>query len=271
MERLTIAPPYMLPVNNNSPKRRRRIRMVNPYRYSAPRWVGWLFVAVLSVALVVSVVIWARHVASGLSPHSALEETVSEMTGGKLCSYPGRTFSYADKFNAPNATHIDAAEAVGIRPCADDKELNQQKARLRKIRTCHNYVVDDLDYSVPYLTIAAANELNVIGEAFADILERNGCPHYRFIITSVLRTDESVKSLQKSGNINATSNSAHRYGTTFDITYRRFDKHARTADYMNEENIKLALAQVLLNEQRAGHIYVKYEYKQACFHVTSRL
>lgn len=260
----------MLPVSNNT-RRPRRLRKVNPYRYSAPRWVGWAVVGLLALALLISFVMWVKHLASGESPHTALEETVSEMAGGKLCSYPGRTFSYANKFNAPNATHIDAAEAVGIRPCANDREVDQQKARLRKIRTCHNYVVDDLDYSVPFLTIAAANELNVIGEAFADILERNGCPHYRFIITSVLRTDDSVKKLQRSGNINATSNSAHRYGTTFDITYRRFDKHDRSANYMNEENIKLALAQVLLNEQRAGHIYVKYEYKQACFHVTSRL
>lgn len=261
----------MLPVSNNRSRRTRRVRKVNPYRYSAPRWVGWAVVCVLAVALVVSVVVWVRHMAAGASRHAAFEETVSELTGGKLCSYPGRTFSYANKFNAPNATHIEAAEAVGIRPCANDREVDQQKARLRKIRTCHNYVVDDLDYSVPFLTIAAANELNVIGEAFSDILERNGCPHYRFIVTSVLRTDDSVKKLQRSGNINATSNSAHRYGTTFDITYRRFDKHDRSADYMNEENIKLALGQVLLNEQRAGHIYVKYEYKQACFHVTSRL
>jgi len=261
----------MLPVSNNTKKRDRRTRTVRPYRYSAPRWVGWLFVALLAAALVVSIVMWVRHAGGAHNARTELEETVSELTGGKLCTYPGRTFSYANKFNAPNATHIDAAEAVGIRPCADDTDVDRQKARLRKIRTCNNYVVDDLDYSVPYLTIAAANELNTIGEAFSDILERNGCPHYRFIITSILRTDESVKKLQRSGNINATSNSAHRYGTTFDITYRRFDKKDRTPDYMNEENLKLALAQVLLNEQRAGHIYVKYEYKQACFHITSRL
>ena len=131
-------------------------------------------------------------------------------------------------------------------------------------------MVDELEHSLPYLTTNAAEELNRIGEGFADILERNGCPHYRFIVTSVTRTDASVRNLQRSGNINATSNSAHRYGTTFDITYRRFDKNDRSADYMTEDNLKLALGQVLLNEQRAGRIYVKYEYKQACFHITSR-
>lgn len=247
------------------------MRTVSPVRYSAPRWVGWLVVCGLGVALVTSVWIWAHKTTSGQTEMSVIEKKVDEVVGGKLCTYPGRTFSYANKFSANNDTHIEAAKAVGIRPCADDAELKKQKARLRKISTCHNYVVDDLEYSVPYLTIGAANELNVIGEAFADILERNDCPHYRFIVTSVTRTDASVRKLQRSGNINASSNSAHRYGTTFDITYRRFDKKDRTADYMNEENLKLALGQVLLNEQRAGHIYVKYEYKQACFHITSRL
>lgn len=261
----------MLPVDNNRRRNKRHVVKIRPFGYSAPRWVGYAVLGVFVALLLVCAGLWINHLAKGEPLYSELEQTLSEMQGGKLCTYPGRTFSYPDKFNSDNATHIEAAEACGIKPCANQKEVDAQRHRLRKIRTCHNYVVDDLEYSVPYLTISAANELNVIGEGFADILERNGCPHYRFIITSVLRTDESVKNLQKSGNINATTNSAHRYGTTFDITYRRFDKHERTGDYMNDENIKLALAQVLLNEQRAGHIYVKYEYKQACFHITSRL
>jgi hypothetical protein len=39
---------------------------------------------------------------------------------------------------------------------------------------------------------------------------------------------------------------------------------------MHQDNLKLVLGQVLLNEQRAGNIYVKYEKKQACFHITVR-
>jgi hypothetical protein len=31
------------------------------------------------------------------------------------------------------------------------------------------------------------------------------------------------------------------------------------------------LGQVLLNRQRRGRIYVKYEKKQSCFHITCRL
>jgi hypothetical protein len=127
-----------------------------------------------------------------------------------------------------------------------------------------------LTHSIPYLVPAAAAELERIGEGFADILQRNGLPHYRFYVTSVLRTQADVSFLQKSGNVNATSNSCHCYGTTFDLAYYRYDKVTRTNEYMHEDNLKLVLGQVLLNEQRAGRIYVKYEKKQACFHITVR-
>ena len=262
----------MLPVNKHPNKREQHTRTLMSYRYSAPRWVGWLVVALVACFVIVYLSLWMRgnRATPSLTSEETQESIKASQEKGVLRSYPGRTFSYSRQFNIPNATHLEAAQAVGIRPCANEEELRKQKARMRKIRTCHNYMVDELEHSLPYLTTNAAEELNRIGEGFADILERNGCPHYRFIVTSVTRTDASVRNLQRSGNINATSNSAHRYGTTFDITYRRFDKNDRSADYMTEDNLKLALGQVLLNEQRAGRIYVKYEYKQACFHITSR-
>ena len=262
----------MLPVNNHPTNREQHTRTLMSYRYSAPRWVGWLVVALVACFVIVYLSLWMRgnRATPSLTSEETQESIKASQEKGVLRSYPGRTFSYSRQFNIPNATHLEAAQAVGIRPCANEEELRKQKARMRKIRTCHNYMVDELEHSLPYLTTNAAEELNRIGEGFADILERNGCPHYRFIITSVTRTDASVRNLQRSGNINATFNSAHRYGTTFDITYRRFDKNDRSADYMTEDNLKLALGQVLLNEQRAGRIYVKYEYKQACFHITSR-
>jgi hypothetical protein len=50
----------------------------------------------------------------------------------------------------------------------------------------------------------------------------------------------------------------------------RYEKVTQTRDYMHEDNLKLVLGQVLLNHQRAGKIYVKYEAKQSCFHITVR-
>ena len=194
-----------------------------------------------------------------------------EVVEDTLVRYPGRTFSYREKFNDSQSRQIQAAKAIGLStPPKDRQQAAKMRSQLSLIKTNANYVVDSLTHSIPYLVPAAAVELERIGEDFADILQRNGLPHYRFYVTSVLRTQDDVKHLQKSGNINATNNSCHCYGTTFDLAYYRYNKVSRTREYMHEDNLKLVLGQVLLNHQRAGKIYVKYEHKQACFHITVR-
>ena len=195
----------------------------------------------------------------------------AEIIEDTLVSYPGRTFSYKDKFRDTQSKQEQAAKAIGLStPPQNRQQAAKMRNQLSLIKTNENYIVDSLTHSIPYLVPKAAAELESIGKEFADILQRNNLPHYRFYVTSVLRTKDDVKYLQKSGNINATTNSCHCYGTTFDLAYYRYDKVTRTREYMHQDNIKLVLGQVLLNHQRAGKIYVKYEWKQACFHITVR-
>jgi hypothetical protein len=194
-----------------------------------------------------------------------------KMKEDKLVKYPGRSIDYNKKFRDGQDKQLEAAKRIGLLvPPRDREDAAKMKHNLTYIHDNANYCVDSLTHSIPYLVPAAAAELERIGEGFADILQRNGLPHYRFYVTSVLRTQADVSFLQKSGNVNATSNSCHCYGTTFDLAYYRYDKVTRTNEYMHEDNLKLVLGQVLLNEQRAGRIYVKYEKKQACFHITVR-
>lgn len=205
-------------------------------------------------------------------PSSSPEEkrVTESNTPTTLVAYPGRTFSYSQRFRDNNQLHLRAAARIGLKnsPATRD-QVEKRKSELRHIKTCRNYVVEPLTHSVPYLVPAAAARLDSIGAEFADILQRNDLPHYRFYITSVLRTQEDIKQLQRT-NGNAVKNSAHNYGTTFDIAYMRFERCTDTHNYMTEDNLCLVLAQTLLNQQRAGHIYVKHEKKQACFHITVR-
>ena len=188
-----------------------------------------------------------------------------------LVWYPGRTFSYKDKFNDLQAKQHEVASRIGLpHPPKDRKDAAKMRHQLVEIKTNENYIVDSLTHSVPYLIPAAAHELEAIGAEWADILARNGLPHYQFYVTSVLRTEEDIRYLQKSGNINSVTQSCHCYGTTFDLAYMRYNKVSHTRTYMHEDNLKLVLGQVLLNHQRAGKIYVKYEWKQSCFHITVR-
>ena len=188
-----------------------------------------------------------------------------------LVWYPGRTFSYKAKFNDLQAKQHEVASRIGLpHPPKDRKDAAKMRHQLLEIKTNENYIVDSLTHSVPYLIPAAAHELEAIGAEWADILARNGLPHYQFYVTSVLRTEEDIRYLQKSGNINSVTQSCHCYGTTFDLAYMRYNKVSHTRTYMHVDNLKLVLGQVLLNHQRAGKIYVKYEWKQSCFHITVR-
>ena len=188
-----------------------------------------------------------------------------------LVVYPGRTFSYKLKFNDLHAKQHAVASTIGLpRPPQDRDDAVSMRKQLVEIKSNENYIVEELTHSVPYLIPCAKRELDSIGEEWADILKRNNLPHYRFYVTSVLRTQEDIRFLQKSGNINSVTQSCHCYGTTFDLAYMRYEKVTNTRDYMHEDNLKLVLGQVLLNHQRAGKIYVKYEAKQSCFHITVR-
>jgi len=226
-------------------------------------------IAVLVILCVLCVVVVTCHRCGNDEPAS-VEETTSDEPGN-LVRYPGRTFNYKIKFNDLQAKQHAVASKIGLpRPPKDRADAASMRNQLVEVKTGKNYIVDDLTHSVPYLIPSAKRELDSIGAEWADILQRNGLPHYRFYVTSVLRTQEDIKYLQRSGNVNSITQSCHCYGTTFDLAYMRYDKVTRTRDYMHEDNLKLVLGQVLLNEQRKGHIYVKYEAKQSCFHITVR-
>jgi len=52
-------------------------------------------------------------------------------------------------------------------------------------------------------------------------LENTGLECTRFTVTSVLRTEESIRRLQRR-NRNSVRNSSHLHGTTIDMSYKTF-------------------------------------------------
>ncbi len=185
--------------------------------------------------------------------------------------------SYSACFPDIQSVQIRAAIANGIEPVHTREEAQAYVDSMKLVNITNSpfYVVDKLTHSMPYLVPKAQELLNTICVNFIDSLISNGMPPHLPIVTSVLRTSKDIKKLQR-GNKNATSNSCHCYGTTVDITYNRFypingnyyTSRLQIAKY--NERMKKILAEVLLDLRMQGRCYVKYERKQACFHLTVR-
>ena len=175
--------------------------------------------------------------------------------------------NYKRTFNDLNDRHLSSAKRLGITPLTSSGELSKADRTLNEIKTCSLFKVDKLTHSEPYLVPEACELLGTIARNFKDSLYQKGLPAHSIIVTSVLRTGSSVKNLRKK-NINASANSAHVYGTTFDIAYARFEKDGRKD--APGDKLKSVLADVLQDLRLQKKCYVRYEYKQGCFHITVR-
>ena len=172
-----------------------------------------------------------------------------------------------------NDAHLEVAKKIGIRPLADREAAEDMKEKLTHITDNEFYVVDSLTHSIPYLVPRASALLDTIGSNFLDSLAAKGLNPNQVIITSVLRTENDVKRLRRR-NGNASANSAHCFGATFDVSWKRFkkveDKGGRPLQDVSADTLKLVLSEVLRDLRQAEKCYIKYELKQGCFHITAR-
>ena len=83
--------------------------------------------------------------------------STSELIEDTMVSYPGRTFSYKDKFRDLQSKQEQAARAIGLStPPQNRQQAAKMRSQLTKIKTNDYYIVDSLTHSIPYLVPAAA-------------------------------------------------------------------------------------------------------------------
>lgn len=210
----------------------------------------------------------APEVAEIISRPPAVEKGLAEMPGGCV---PIRTYpvgDYAKVFNDSNYVHWAEASKIGIEPLSDTHSFWHIRRPLVRIASCSNYYVDSLTHSRPYLVPEAAAMVDEVGRRFRDTLTARGGGNYRIKITSVLRTPANVKRLKRV-NRNAVDSSVHQLGTTVDISYYSFVADDASVP-RRQEDLKAVLAEVLAAMRAEGKLYVKYERKQPCFHISAR-
>ncbi len=172
-------------------------------------------------------------------------------------------------FNDSNHVHLEPARQLGIEPITDINSAWNLRRPIVEIESCEDFYVDELTHSYPFLVPEAADLLHEIGQNFNQALRERGGGDYRIKVTSVLRTPETVRKLRRV-NRNATEESAHQYGTTFDISYVQFACDNVNGIHRTQEDMKNLLGEVLNELRNQGRCYVKYERKQGCYHITVR-
>ena len=178
--------------------------------------------------------------------------------------------SYNRDFNDLNPVHLAEAQKIGIEPVPSREAAEHASRKMEEIQTNKYYEVEELTHSIPYLVPEAATLLEDIGRNFQDSLRNLNASIYKVKVTSVTRTGDDVKNLKKR-NSNSSANSAHQYGTTFDVSWARYTK-VDEEDTLNidKDQLKMVLAMVLRDLKKADRCYVKHERKQGCFHITAR-
>lgn len=181
----------------------------------------------------------------------------------------GRPNTYERTFNDLQDKQKAAAQANGLAPFKSRADIEENYGKLRltrklvRIESNPKYVVRELSSSSPYVVPKVRDLLEDIAVRFQEKTQSKT----RFIVTSVLRTEEDVKKLRKT-NVNASTNSCHCNATTIDISYVRFEEdRVKPRDLYQ---LRLALAQTLHELRKEGRCYVKIERKQYCYHITVR-
>lgn len=207
---------------------------------------------------------------SGLLTLKELQPRLDFSVRHRIYSVP----SYRTCFPDVQEVQFPVALANGVATVQNRAEAEQRKKELLYVGLNPYYQIDpSMNRSIPYLVPKASHLLQHIGRRFLDSLAVKGIPLHKMIVTSVLRTEEDVYHLRRI-NGNASEQSCHRFGTTFDISYNRYhtvsplDEAARRA--VRSDSLKFILSEVLRDVRAEGLCYVKYEVKQGCFHITVR-
>jgi len=190
--------------------------------------------------------------------------------------------------------HLRAVRSGDIQPLSQDSDINDfiKKGLLVPL----DPGADDFYffYNVPqkyrYATITTKKGLDMVVNRFQEKLRQKApVPPVKIAVSSVLRPGAYQKNL-KGSNKNASDESTHSYGRSFDIFYDDFyvilpvyDKIPWLAEPIFEQfrkkcgfmlgdslrrQFRAVLSDTLIELQNEGILYAIFEKRQSCYHIT---
>ncbi len=260
----------------------------------APRPAPWSVIALAALSLVlVGTTAWLGvQVVRGADETMAQIDTQAAVSEAALRRVPLLT---ADEVallrRSLNDRHVALAESLGLSDSLG-------RTALVRVDTLQNVRALDGEHSDPVLTPAGAAALAVIADSLGAAVRRAGAPPVRPVATSLLRTAASQAALRRVNANAAAGTSSHEFGTTFDLSYRRFEAvplpvliaervpglfrgsvrasaEARAAEHMQRltadypSRYAALLGRALIGLEDAGAVVALRESRQPVYHVTA--
>ena len=276
------------------PRTRSWLGRISPWWY-----IGLALIALASVYVAKQVILVREIVVT--------TDSILERMERRLAAIPLLTEEENEQLRRSlNEAHLDAAQKRGIDPVLRRNRLVRvaREGGLVRLESTPRYRVLDATYSVPIATHGVRRALDSISVRFWDDLASNDLPGFRFTLSSFLRSAENQAALTEV-NVNAArGQSSHQYGTTFDITYRRFgyqrgpepdairlpeglapvvrgqlrgylQRHRtsvyRTMASRHTDELAASLGRAIIELEDEGVLLALRERRQPVYHVTSRL
>ncbi len=190
--------------------------------------------------------------------------------------------------------HLKAAKKYGTPSVRNDDDIKKLEARGKLIKLESDpelfYYFYNVREKYRYLTPMAARGLEIVTQRLQENLQRIGdLPVVKIAISSATRPRDYQKGLTKR-NINASIESTHYYGTSFDIFFDDFyisfpepytdnstskklqEQFKRRFGFLIGDALRRQfhsiLMETLIQLQDEGILYAILERKQHCYHVT---
>ncbi|HUP88846.1 MAG TPA: DUF5715 family protein [Longimicrobiales bacterium] len=185
-----------------------------------------------------------------------------------------------------NEKQITRARELGVAHPFDLQRAISSGALVELPDSTEYWTLRNLNFSVPYVTPSTQLMLVEIAKRFHHDLDSLGVPRFRLVITSALRTPEKQAQLRRVNSNASRIASAHEFGTTIDIAYRRFaapyDVATVSADTIRQlvdsvlvktafnrsTELQAVLGRVIKEMQAEGKLLVMMERAQPVYHMT---
>lgn len=174
-----------------------------------------------------------------------------------------------------NAAQIERARQQGL---SHPFDLQQEISRghLVELKDSTGYwTLHNLNYSAPYVTPSTQVMLIEMAQRFHRSLDSIGVPRFRLVITSALRTPETQAALRRVNRNASRIESAHEFGTTVDVAYRRFAAPVDANDsimiktaFNRGTELQAILGRVIAQMRKEGKLMVMMERRQPVYHMT---